>query len=43
VNFRIFEEFERHGVAFAFPSRTVHLANNAARDARMRLSSEDAA
>ena len=28
VNFRIFEEFERLGVAFAFPSRTVYLAND---------------
>lgn len=43
MNFRIFEEFEPLGVAFAFPSRTIYLANNATRDARMRLSSEDAA
>jgi small-conductance mechanosensitive channel len=43
VNLRIFEEFERLGVSFAFPSRTVYLANDAARDLKMRLSSEEAA
>jgi MscS family membrane protein len=43
VNLRIFEEFERLGVSFAFPSRTVYLANDSARDLRMRLSKEDAA
>ncbi len=43
LNLRIFEEFERLGVSFAFPSRTVYLANDSARDLRMRLSSEDAA
>jgi len=43
VNLRIFEEFERLGVSFAFPSRTVYLANDSARDLRMQLSKEDAA
>jgi potassium-dependent mechanosensitive channel len=43
VNFRIFEEFERLGVSFAFPSRTVYLANDTVRELRMRLTSEDAA
>ena len=43
LNLRIFEEFERLGVSFAFPSRTVYLANDSARDLRMRLSSEQAA
>ena len=43
VNFRIFEVFERLGVAFAFPSRTVYLANDTVRELRMRLTSENAA
>jgi MscS family membrane protein len=43
VNLRVYEEFERLGVSFAFPSRTVYLANDAARDLRRRLSSEEAA
>ncbi len=43
VNLRIFEAFERLGVSFAFPSRTVYLANDSAHDLRMRLLSDDAA
>lgn len=43
VNLRIFEEFERLGVSFAFPSRTVYLANDSARALKMRVSSEEAA
>jgi MscS family membrane protein len=43
VNLRIIEEFERLGISFAFPSRTVYLANDAARDLRMQLSTEQAA
>jgi potassium efflux system protein len=43
VNLRIYEVFERLGVSFAFPSRTVYLANDSAKDLKMRLSSEDAA
>lgn len=43
VNQRILEEFERLGVSFALPSRTVYLANDSARDLKMRLSSEQAA
>jgi len=43
VNLRIFEEFERLGISFAFPSRTVYLANDSASDLKMKLSSEAAA
>ena len=43
VNFRIFEEFERLGVSFAFPSRTVYLAGNGPRQIATRLAAEDAA
>jgi small-conductance mechanosensitive channel len=43
VNLRIFEEFERLGVSFAFPSRTVYLANDSARELQLRLSKENAA
>ena len=43
VNIRIFEEFERLGVSFAFPSRTVYLANDSARELQLRLSKENAA
>jgi len=43
VNFRIFEEFERLGVAFAFPSRTVYLAGDGLRQIASRLKSSDAA
>jgi MscS family membrane protein len=43
VNFRIFDEFERLGVAFAFPSRTVYLADSSKRQLAARISSTDAA
>ena len=43
MNFRIFEEFERLGVAFAFPSRTVYLAGDGLRQIASRLKSSDAA
>ena len=43
VNFRILEEFERLGVSFAFPSRTVYLEGGLARELRVRISSEKAA
>jgi MscS family membrane protein len=43
VNFRICEEFERLGVAFAFPSRTVYLAGEGVRQIAARLKSSDAA
>jgi potassium efflux system protein len=43
VNLRIMEEFERLGVSFAFPSRTVYLANDSARGLKMRVANEDAA
>jgi small-conductance mechanosensitive channel len=28
INLRLFEKFEKEGIVFAFPTRTVHLANN---------------
>lgn len=43
VNFRILEEFERLGVSFAFPSRTVYLEGEVARELRARISAEKAA
>lgn len=39
VNLRIYEEFERLGVDFAFPSRTLYLAGDAKRELAVRLSS----
>lgn len=43
VNQRILEEFERLGVSFAFPSRTVYLEGELARELRARNSAEKAA
>ena len=37
VNFRIMEEFERLGVDFAFPSRTLYLAGDPQRDLAVRV------
>ena len=42
VNLRIFEEFERLGVDFAFPSRTLYLAGDAKRELSVRLASNGA-
>jgi MscS family membrane protein len=41
VNLRIYEEFERLGVDFAFPSRTLYLAGDSKRELAVRLSSDD--
>ncbi|MGD9632680.1 MAG: mechanosensitive ion channel domain-containing protein [Pirellulales bacterium] len=43
VNQRILEEFERLNVSFAFPSRTVYLANDSGRDLRTQITTERAA
>ncbi|MEX2092406.1 MAG: mechanosensitive ion channel domain-containing protein [Pirellulales bacterium] len=43
VNFRIFEEFERLGVAFAFSRRTVYFAGNDSLRNSARLAAGDAA
>jgi MscS family membrane protein len=37
VNYRIMEEFERLGVEFAFPSRTIYLAGDSQRGLAARL------
>jgi potassium-dependent mechanosensitive channel len=43
VNLRIYETFERLGVAFAFPSRTVYLAGEGGRQFATRMQSSEAA
>jgi potassium efflux system protein len=42
VNFRICEEFERLGVSFAFPSRTIYLAGDGVRQIAAGLAGRDA-
>lgn len=37
VNLRIFEEFEKAGIDFAFPTQTLHLANDAKRQLALRM------
>lgn len=37
VNMRIFEEFEKHDIDFAFPTQTIHLANDTKRQLALRM------
>jgi len=41
VNLRIFEEFERAGIDFAFPTQTLHLANDEKRQLAVRMLGAD--
>jgi small-conductance mechanosensitive channel len=37
INLRLFEKFEKEGIVFAFPSRTVYLASDDKRNLKMQL------
>jgi MscS family membrane protein len=41
VNLRIFEEFEKAGIEFAFPTQTVYLAHDAKRALAIKMLGED--
>ena len=41
VNLRIFEEFERAGIEFAFPTQTVYLAGDPKRELALKLLGKD--
>jgi MscS family membrane protein len=41
LNLRVFEEFERAGIDFAFPTRTVYLAGDPKREMAIRMLSKD--
>ena len=41
LNLRIFEEFEKAGIEFAFPTRTVRLAGDPKRETAIRILGKD--
>ena len=41
LNLRIFEEFEKAGIEFAFPTRTVRLAGDPKRETAIRMLGKD--
>jgi len=41
LNLRIFEEFERAGIEFAFPTQTLYLAGDPKREMAVRMLGKD--
>jgi MscS family membrane protein len=41
VNLRIFEEFEKEGIEFAFPTQTLYLAGDSKRQLALRVLGSD--